>query len=54
VDLDEISMPPLHIFMRPTRRRSYAQAMPGDIVAILLGLLSFAVLYLIIEAIDRV
>jgi len=28
--------------------------MPGDIVAILLGLLSFAVLYLIIEAIDRV
>jgi len=28
--------------------------MPGDIVAIVLAVVSFAVLYLIIEAIDRV
>jgi hypothetical protein len=28
--------------------------MPGDIVAIVLGLISFAVLYLLMEAIDRV
>jgi len=27
---------------------------PGDIIAIVLGIVSFAVLYLIIEAIDRV
>jgi hypothetical protein len=29
-------------------------SMPGDIVAIVLGLVAFAVLYLFIEAIDRV
>jgi len=28
--------------------------MPGDIIAIVLGIVSFAVLYLIVEAIDRV
>jgi len=28
--------------------------MPGDIIAIVLGIVSFAVLYLIMEAIDRV
>jgi len=28
--------------------------MPGDIVAIVLGLVAFAVFYLFIEAIDRV
>jgi len=28
--------------------------MPGDIIAILLGIVAFAVLYLMIEAIDRV
>ena len=47
-------MPPLHILMRATWSRSYAHSMPGDIVAIVLGLVAFAVLYLFIEAIDRV
>jgi hypothetical protein len=28
--------------------------MPGDIIAIVLGIVAFAVLYLMIEAIDRV
>jgi len=28
--------------------------MPGDIIAIVLGIVSFAVLYLVMEAIDRV
>jgi len=28
--------------------------MPGDLVAIVLGIVAFAVLYLMIEAIDRV
>jgi len=28
--------------------------MPGDIIAIVLGIVSFALLYLFIEAIDRV
>jgi len=28
--------------------------MPGDLIAIILGIVAFAVLYLIIEGIDRV
>ena len=47
-------MPPLHILMRPHGAVLRSPDMPGDIIAIVLGIVAFAVLYLMIEGIDRV
>ena len=54
-DLDEIFMRRRRILMRATQSQTYAgEHMPGDLIAIILGIVAFAVLYLIIEGIDRV